>query len=409
MANTKVFCKYLGVPLDNVVYGIVYGTPDKSRLVGPFLSLGVAGRYYVREFEAGKLRATKYGQYLYNICEQLGLLIDPTNEPLFRNTNKEGQLVMKTKAEIVKNYTLLQTLVMGKFPPPVESLETYGGTLTRKQYVEADPTTGRGLGFYVKNYLEQKVVEQQRRKTNRSQGKPKEFSLYAIEFDKNKTDLEQVHRIDINNPFFQTFVTGTKSLHIRTQKFKNGGMRIIFSAGQNINNRATRLLYPGVGKSERDALRIKGMCFVITTPNADLKLQGFLPVDTEWKPHFDKPDNVKDKEEEEESESDSESDSDEDSDSEEEVKPPQIVVVQPPAPVQPPLPVAPVAPVPAQPARRDITQGATGKKRLEATTSSVSTQSYDSGSVRGDATFVGTPPSKKQRQAPSAKDRHGPN
>lgn len=326
------------------VCGIIYGVGEKKRLVGPFLSLGVAVRFYQGEFRAGNLKESKYGQYLFNICEQLEIF-KPTHVafenfsslPLTASTPGDSARVLFPKSQIIKDYVKMENALAVMAPPPVNALETHGGTLTLKDYIAADPTYGTGQVPLV-NYLQQKQRELVRRKENRSHDKPDEMSLYVINYEKNKTDLESIHRIDFKNSWFQNFLSCRP--HTRTQKLQNGGRRIIWSSGQNINTRATRLLYPDMSKSEREVYRLKGLVFVGCSPKADLKLQGFLPVQPNWVPVLDKPDNHEDLKEKdkdakpkdpreainyhwEEDDSDSDSDSDS-SDDDEDTQAPQV-------------------------------------------------------------------------------------
>lgn len=349
---SKVFCKYLWVPL-NEVYGVAYGEGEKRRVVGPFFSLGAAVRYYDDELKAGKLKPAKYAQYLYNVCDQMAFFDSPWGTKVSTEVDSTtGALVNLSKAKVVANYQKVREALEELLPPLVSTLETHGGTHTLTSYAAADRTlTTPAKPISVEEYLLHKEQEQLRRKKNRVQGKPKEFSLYAIGFAKNRTDLEEVNRIDVNNKYFQNFIQCKKTLSIRTQRFKNGGIRFIFSAGQNINHRATRLLYPGISKEEKETLKVKGFCFVLTTPNADLKLQGFLPVNENWVPVLDKADNeltdnlnpssttsstvVDDLSQkviayDSDSDSDDDSDSDSDSDDEEftDLAPPQVVPSQ---------------------------------------------------------------------------------
>lgn len=349
VVELPVLCKYLGIPLTRV-FGIVYGSGESSKLVGPFFSLGVAIRFYQGEKEAGRLSVTKYGQYLLNIAEQLGLHDRPQYKPFFWFVDvKVDPPVEKRvpKSEIVKQPTklaALEEMLKPFLPPKVIELETYGGGLTRLDYQKADPSFNiDNLTFWTSSqYLQSKRDEQERRRKNRNENKQRHYSVYAIGYAKNKTDMEEVVRIDINNPYFQDFITKKegKTLHTKTQKFKNG-CRTIWSSGQNINQRATRLLYPGLPKEEKEKERIKGMCFVMCVGSADLKLQGFLPVNKQWKPVLDKGDGKDDKdsieigvnheEEESDSDSDSEIDTDEE-DSDVEIRPKALkkVSVEPP-------------------------------------------------------------------------------
>lgn len=353
--TVPVLCKYLGIPLTRV-FGILYGSGETSKLVGPFFSLGVAIRYYQGEKEAGRLSVTKYGQYLLNIAEQLNLHERPQYKPFFWfvDVKQEPPTEKRVpKSEIVKQpakLTALEEMLKPFLPPKVIELETYGGGLTRMEYEKSDPSINIDNLVYwpVTQYLKSKRDEQERRKKNRSENKQRHYSLYAIGYAKNKTDMEEVVRIDINNPFYQNFIHESKTLHHRTQKFKNG-CRIIWSSGQNINQRATRLLFPGLSKEEKEVFRIKGMCFVLCVGSADLKLQGFLPVNKAWKPVLDKGDAVPVTDEPaagEESDSDSESDMDtDDEDSDVEIRPKAPKKVEPPpSTVTPPPPQVTVTP-----------------------------------------------------------------
>jgi len=352
----KVYCKYLGIPLERV-FGISYsieGTTER-RLVGPFFSLGVAVRYYQKENKEGRIKSSKYGQYLYNICEQLHVWENPEKTRIlseYDEENKAWKLIPKQR--LVKQTDLMEKVLIGYLPPVVDCLETHGGSLTRQQYLEADPSRQPALGIVgmsVEDYQYRKTMEMVKRKKNRTLHKQREYSLYAVGFAKNKTDIQEIHRIDLNNDAFQRFISPTnKSLRQRTQKFRNGGCRIIYSAGQNINYRATRLLYSGLPKEERDKRKIKGMCFVFCTASADLRLQGFLPLNKDWTPTLDAGDQEDDVNSDSE-EGDDDQDGMEEIEYEveelpkqkpEEIKVPEIKVQN----VQAPPPVQQVEPVP---------------------------------------------------------------
>lgn len=295
MSAQKVFCKYLGVPLTSVC-GIVYGNGEKKRLVGPFLSLGTAFRFYQGEFREGRLKESKYGQYLYNISEQLGLFnsekhAKPQEDTFWVLAEDKDKTVwtLKPKSQIIKDYVKMENGLIAMAPPPVDALETHGGTLTLRDYINADPTHGK-FQIPLMTYLQQKNKELQRRKENKSNEKRDELSLYVISFEKNKTDIESIHRIQFKNSHFQNFLATDP--HQRTQSLPGGGKRIIWSSGQNINTRATRILYPDLNKEEKELYRLKGLVYVACTHKADLKLQGFLPVVKNWQPVLHKPDNM---------------------------------------------------------------------------------------------------------------------
>lgn len=320
-SHAPVLCKYLGVPLKSV-YGVQYGDPVKGeKLVGPFFSLGAAIRYYRGEKNAGRLTLSKYTQYMVNICEQLGVDLITQYKPLFKYVDTQGE----PRAE--KKYTTKEILDSDKLTkidrvldtyqsPPVEALETHGGELTWAEWKKQDPTYGPfdEMAISVLTYLERKAQDQEKRKKNKQERPRNQYSLYYIGFDKKKSDVEEVVRIELDNSYFQTFIK-SKSLHTRARLALNGRCaRIIWSSGQNKNNRARRLLFPQSKKDDPN-FQIKGTCFVLCCgEESDLRLQGMLQITPNWTPIIDTGDKPKD-DAMEDGEDSSDSDSDSDSES----------------------------------------------------------------------------------------------
>jgi len=290
MSSATVYCKYLGVPLETV-FGITYKSEKtgKERLVGPFLSLGVALTFYREKFSAGNLTATKYAQYLFNIIDQLNLWASSEHNSLLTAQGKPLD-----RKYLLENFKVMENATECLRAPVVAYLETHGGKLTRAEYEARDKTLHTNLwtglkGMPVKAYLENRATEQATRKSTMKVKEDNCCTLYHIDF-RDMPVTEKVTRIRTSNPAFNEFIRA-RTTHTRTQILEHG-TRFIWHSGQNNNKSATNIAYGRLDKEEKKALMLKGRVYIYCEPGVDIKLSGTLPIqDDDWvPPNLDKGD-----------------------------------------------------------------------------------------------------------------------
>ena len=352
--DQKVLCKYLKVPITDRVWGVRYSRKIAVKIMGPFYSLGVAIRYYMDCFNAGTLKNSKYTQYLMNIAEQLDMV-------------PEEYRAVKTPEERAEHQKAIRKSLEQLAAPHVSELETYGGKLTLSAYLDKDKTYADGksgklltsMTLAAYNTARQREAET-RYQRRLSRKNTSEYTLYVIDW---RPDVERpIARIPLDNQYFTQFIKGKLVTRVQTSN-KFQGCRIIWSHGQHNNTRATKILY---GRKRRDNKEnhIKGVCYVLCTQSADLRLQGVLQVDNGWKPILDSGDMLPDSEPivpppVPKNDEDSDSSSDSSSDEEDEDPKPDFFPLTlacttkpftsaPPPPAEPSKPVLPPpAPTPA--------------------------------------------------------------